>query len=201
MKTYLDLREKRNLILFILSYVINNIASGIMYDTYVNYMQEIARPIATSFWAFYGYATFLSAALLLLIPKIGYKKLLVLCSLSNGIAFFTVVYGQSYFLLNLATLIALTGVQLHFIILAPYVSAYTETLQDNGIKWYTRTYYSGYVGYFFSTYLGGVFVVRMFSKAANIPYKVAKEATCYIGQMGQDLYPYYLEGNRKVFIG
>ena len=29
-------RQKRNLILFIVSYVINNLASGILYDTYVN---------------------------------------------------------------------------------------------------------------------------------------------------------------------
>ena len=31
-----QLRQKRNLILFIISYVINNLASGILYDTYVN---------------------------------------------------------------------------------------------------------------------------------------------------------------------
>ena len=54
-------RQKRNLILFIVSYVINNLASGILYDTYVNYLQEVSLPTATSFWAFYGYATFLSA--------------------------------------------------------------------------------------------------------------------------------------------
>ena len=34
-----QLRQKRNLILFIISYVINNLASGILYDTYVNYLQ------------------------------------------------------------------------------------------------------------------------------------------------------------------
>ena len=58
-------RQKRNLILFIVSYVINNLASGILYDTYVNYLQEVSLPTATSFWAFYGYATFLSAFILL----------------------------------------------------------------------------------------------------------------------------------------
>lgn len=47
--------------MFIVSYVINNLASGILYDTYVNYLQEVSLPTATSFWAFYGYATFLSA--------------------------------------------------------------------------------------------------------------------------------------------
>lgn len=37
-----QLRQKRNLILFIISYVINNLASGILYDTYVNYLQEVS---------------------------------------------------------------------------------------------------------------------------------------------------------------
>ena len=75
-----QLRQKRNLILFIISYVINNLASGILYDTYVNYLQEVSLPTATSFWAFYGYATFLSALILLLVPKSGYKKLLLFCA-------------------------------------------------------------------------------------------------------------------------
>lgn len=45
-------RQKRNLILFIVSYVINNLASGILYDTYVNYLQEVSLPTATSFGRF-----------------------------------------------------------------------------------------------------------------------------------------------------
>ena len=60
--------------MFIISYALNNLVSGIIYDTYVNYMQEMARSVATSFWAFYGYATFISALMLLLIPKTGYKN-------------------------------------------------------------------------------------------------------------------------------
>lgn len=81
-------RDKRNIVYFIISYVINNLASGVLYDTFVNYLQEAQTSIATSFWAFYGYASFISAALLLLVPKIGYKKLLLFCSLSTACAFF-----------------------------------------------------------------------------------------------------------------
>ncbi|MDY5474642.1 MAG: hypothetical protein SPG00_06570 [Holdemanella porci] len=55
-------RDKRNIVYFIISYVINNLASGVLYDTFVNDLQEAQTYIATSFWAFYGYATFISAA-------------------------------------------------------------------------------------------------------------------------------------------
>ena len=51
-------RDKRNIVYFIISYVINNLASGVLYDTFVNYLQEAQTSIATFFWAFYGYATF-----------------------------------------------------------------------------------------------------------------------------------------------
>ncbi len=57
-------RDKRNIVYFIISYVINNLASGVLYDTFVNDLQEAQTSIATSFWAFYGYATFISTAFL-----------------------------------------------------------------------------------------------------------------------------------------
>ena len=132
-------RQKRNLILFIVSYVINNLASGILYDTYVNYLQEVSLPTATSFWAFYGYATFLSAFILLLAPKSGYKKLLLFCAAATSAAFFCVVYIKSEMVFYLSTLLALTGVQLHFIMLAPYVAAYADHAGGKSIDWYQRT--------------------------------------------------------------
>ena len=46
-------RDKRNIVYFIISYIINNLASGVLYDTFVNYLQEAQTSIATSFWAFY----------------------------------------------------------------------------------------------------------------------------------------------------
>lgn len=191
-------RYKCNMILFIISYVINNLASGVLYDTYVNYLQDVQLSIATSFWAFYGYATFVSAALLLLAPKIGYKKLLMFCSLGTAFAFFGAVFIDNTFVLYLATLLALTGVQLHFIMLSPYVACYTEGLKGKEINWYTRTYYMGYIGYFIATYLGGAFVVKAFSVVAHISYGAAQEATRYITDMSASMHAYYLQGNRIV---
>ena len=43
-------RKIWNITMFIISYALNNLVSGIIYDTYVNYMQEMARSVATSFW-------------------------------------------------------------------------------------------------------------------------------------------------------
>lgn len=200
MKVKSEWQDKRNLILFVISYIINNLASGVLYDTYINYLQEIAPSIATSFWAFYGYATFISAAILLLIPMLGYKTILALSTLATSAAFFGAVYSKSPYILYTATLLALTGIQLHFIILAPYIATYTDDLEDREIKWYTRAYYMGYVGYLLSTYFGGLIVVRIFSSLANLSYGRAKEATRFISQMSPDLYSAYLQGNELTLV-
>ena len=191
-------REKRNLYMFILSYIINNLVSGIMYDTYVNYLQEVSVSIATSFWAFYGYATFISAAVLLFVPKTGYKKLLVFCSLSCAAAMFGVVFFRNENIFYFTTLMSLVGVQLHYIMLSPFVAAYTGNLNDKSIDWYTRAYYMGYVGYFITTYLGGVFVVKMFALRAGETYEVAKQITAYIADAAPALKAAYVQGNEDV---
>ena len=193
-------RQKRNLILFIVSYVINNLASGILYDTYVNYLQEVSLSTATSFWAFYGYATFLSAFILLLAPKSGYKKLLLFCAAATSAAFFCVVYIKSEMVFYLSSLLALTGVQLHFIMLAPYVAAYADHAGGKSIDWYTRTYYMGYVGYFLTTFLGGAATVKLFSVHAGFSYAEAKAQTAYIAEVSKSVRTAYLDGNRDVLI-
>lgn len=200
MASALEHREKRNLILFIISYVLNNLVSGILYDTYVNYLQEVSLDIATSFWAFYGYATFISALLLLAVPKTGYKLPLIFCAVACTAALFSVVFLNAAGVLYVTTLLALTGVQLHYIILAPFVAAYTSHIGNKDIDWYTRTYYMGYVGYFLTTYLGGVFTVKMFSLHAGETYAAAKELTSYIADVSPALRTAYLQGNKDVLL-
>ena len=200
METQLGKTSKLNLIYFMISYFISNLASGVMYDTYVNYMHEVARPIATSFWSFYGYATFISAAFMLLIPKIGYKPLLILCNFSNIIAFVIVSFTTNTMILGFSTLISLTGLQLHLGILAPFISVNTDRLEDGGIKWFTRSYYIGYIGYFLATYLGGVAVVAVFSKLMNLHFGQAQELTRYMEKLSGDAYIQFLNSNRYVML-
>ena len=175
-------RKIWNITMFIISYALNNLVSGIIYDTYVNYMQEMARSVATSFWAFYGYATFISALMLLLIPKTGYKKLLVFCSASCAAALLSAVFMQTESVFFLTTLLALVGIQLHYIMLAPYVAVFTD--RSNNIDWYTRAYYLGYLGYFLTTYLGGVLTVKMFSLRAGVTYQAAKTLVAVLALVG-----------------
>lgn len=194
----ISLRYRRNIILFIISYTISNMVSGIIYDTYVNYLQEAAHGVATSFWAYYGYASFVSAILLIFIPKIGYKSILVFCSVACTGALVAVVFLDAPGLFHATTLLSMVGLQLHYALLTPFIASYTT--QENKIKWYSRTYYIGYIGYFLTTYLGGVLTVQLFALRAGETYAAAKKMTEYLEELTGFAKNAYLQGNRDVLL-
>lgn len=191
-------RSTWNICMFIISFIVSNLVSGIIYDTYINYLQEISLSVATSFWAFYGYATFISAFLLIFISKIGYKKLLICSSISCSIAMVSVIILDSSAIFSISTLLALVGIQLHYVILSPYIATYTNS--QNKIRWYTKAYYMGYVGYFLTTLLGGAITVKMFSLRAGETYAKAKILTKYISDMTPTIKSAYLQGNKDVLL-
>lgn len=191
-------RSTWNICMFIISFIVSNLVSGIIYDTYINYLQEISLSVATSFWAFYGYATFISAFLLIFISKIGYKKLLICSSISCSIAMVSVIILDSSAIFSISTLLALVGIQLHYVILSPYIATYTNS--QNKIRWYTKAYYMGYVGYFLTTLLGGAITVKMFSLRAGETYAEAKILTKYISDMTPTIKSAYLQGNKDVLL-
>lgn len=193
-------RSKRNLILFIISYTLSNLISGILYDSYVNYLQEVHSSIAMSFWAFYGYSTFIAAVLLLLVHFLGYKRLLMWCTVSSALAFYAIIFIKWKFIFTVATILALSGVQLHYVILAPFIATYTSSLQKENINWYSRAYYMGYIGYFITTFLGGFLTVKFFSMRAGIGFDAAKNLTKNISEMSASTYAMYMKGSEDVFI-
>lgn len=191
-------RFKYNLTLFIISYTLSNLVSGILYDVYVNFLQEVNLNIATSFWAFYGYSTFIAAIILLLVPKVGYKKLLVIYALGCSLAFFSILWFRQEWIYYVATISALTGVQLHYVIMAPYIATYTKRSECDDIDWYSKAYYMGYIGYFLSTFLGGPLVVKLFSLQSEISYGKAKLLTKFVSEMDLQIYEDYMQGNKEV---
>lgn len=193
-------RNKWNMSMFILSYIVSNLVSGIIYDTYINYLQEVSVSVATSFWAFYGYATFISAFILIFIPKIGYKKLLILSSVICSVSIISVVCLSSIDIFNITTLLVLVSIQLHCTMLSPYIATYTKDEEGNKIKWYTKTYYMGHLGYFLTTFLGGSIVVKFFSLRSGQTYENAKLLTEHIEEISPIIKDAYLQGNKDVLL-
>lgn len=189
-------RKIWNISMFIFSFTLSNFISGVIYDTYVNYLQEVNIQVATSFWSYYGYATFISAFLLLLIPKIGYKKTLFLCPISCTFALITILYFKNPLIYSISSLLSLVGLQLHYAILAPFIATYTTL--ENKTKWYSRTYYIGYSGWLITTYLGGIFTVKRFASRLGISLSQGKELTKYLDKLLPKEKAIYLLANKDI---
>ncbi|MBU5294282.1 MFS transporter [Anaerosalibacter bizertensis] len=187
-----------NIWMFIISFTLSNFVSGIIYDTYVNYLQEVARPVATSFWSYYGYATFISAIMVLLVNKIGYKRILLFCPLTSFGALIAILYLDIPILYQIMTVLALVGLQLHYAILGPYIAAYTTS--ENKTLWYSRTYWIGYIGWAFTTYLGGYLTVLRFANRINGNFSEAQNLTKYIDSLAPNLKSLYIKANGDVLL-
>lgn len=198
---FYELDKKRhiwNIWMFIISFTLSNIVSGVIYDTYINYLQEVARPVATSFWSYYGYATFISAIMVLLVNKIGYKWTLLFCPLTSFGALITILYGNMPALYQIMTALSLVGLQLHYAILAPYIAAHT-TLKNKTI-WYSRTYWIGYAGWTLMTYLGGYLTVSRFASRLGKNFAEAQKLTEYIADLTPNFRSLYIEANCDVLL-
>ena len=191
-------KNRWNLIMFIISYTINNIISGIVYDVYINYLQDTSESLAKSFWSYYGYSAFVGAFLLLFISKIGYKKIVIFCSLACSVTLIAAAYFKETYIFYISTLFILTGIQLHFSVLSPYIATYAEFKEK--IKWFSRAFYIGYVGFFLSTYLGGYFVVRLFAKYIGKNFHETKEITATVLEMDSITKGIYIDSMGKILM-
>lgn len=185
-----------NICMFIISFTLSNLISGIIYDTYVNYLQEVARPVATSFWSYYGYATFISAVMVLLVSKIGYKWTLLFCPATSFGALIAILYINKPILYQVMTVLSLVGLQLHYAILAPYIA--THTIPKNKTIWYSRTYWIGYAGWALTTYLGGLLTVSRFATRLGKGFNEAQRLTKYLDSLAPGLKSTYISANRDV---
>jgi predicted MFS family arabinose efflux permease len=187
-----------NIWMFIISFTLSNLISGVIYDTYVNYLQEVARPVATSFWSYYGYATFISAIMVLLVNKIGYKWTLFFCPVTSFVALISILFVDVPSLYKVTTVLALIGLQLHYAILAPYIA--THTIPKNKTLWYSRTYWIGYAGWALTTYLGGFLTVSRFASRIGQTFKEAQNLTKYLDVLTFGTKSLYIQANRDVLL-
>lgn len=187
-----------NIWMFIMSFTLSNLISGVIYDTYVNYLQEVARPVATSFWSYYGYATFISAIMVLLVSKIGYKWTLLFCPITSFGALIAILYLDIPVLYQVMTVLSLVGLQLHYAILGPYIAAYTTV--ENKTLWYSRTYWIGYTGWALTTYLGGYLTVSRFASRIDNSFSEAQSLTKYIETLTPNLKSLYIKANGDVLL-
>lgn len=193
-----DTEKSWNIYMIVISYFINNCISGIVYDVYINYLQETSIDVAKSFWSYYGYSMFLSAFLITIINKVGYKKTLFLSVGGCSLGLFGTFLASNSFFTKFSVLLLLNGIQLHYLILLPYISKYTRA--EEQVKWFSRVYYTGYIGFFLLTYLGGYMTIKIFTKKIGISFEQAKQLTNNVEKMSEFIRENYIKSMEELIL-
>lgn len=160
---------------YIISYAFMGLMSGVAFDILVTFLQQVNISTARSFSTYMGVSSFVCAAILILVPKVGYKKLIIAGPLVIIVALLAISYIDVKFIYPIATLAILVGVTLFDVILPPYLTAYTT--EDDRTKVFSRAMYINVVGMVIATWFGGTIAVSRFASRLGITKEQASSLT------------------------
>lgn len=166
-------RFDRNNLIFCISYFFMGLVSGVAFDVLVTFLGMASPETATSFSSFMGASTFVCSALLLLAPKLGYKKLILVGPIVAIVALLSLSFVKEQWIFPVATLAVLVGVTLFDVVLSPYLTAYTN--EKNRNKIFSRTMYINVIGMTLATFFGGQLTVWRFADRLGVSTSKASE--------------------------
>lgn len=191
-------RHQWNIWMFIISYALINLLRGIVFDSYINYLQEVAPLVAKSFSGYQGVATFISAFMILLANKIGFKWTILLCPVSALVSIVSILLFHNILIYRIMTILLLVSVQLFIAILPPYLTTYTSL--KNRTVWYSRAFWLGYFAWSLTTYLGGLTTVLRFSARSGTSFAEAKNLTRHLESLGKNFEAAYIAANKDILL-
>ncbi|MDO7205895.1 hypothetical protein Q5M85_19160 [Paraclostridium bifermentans] len=106
-------------------------------------------------------SNFVCAAILILAPKLGYKKLIITGPIMTIAALIAISFVDVSFIYPVATLAILVGVALFDVVLPPYLTAYTT--EKERTKVFSRALYINVIGMVLATWFGGTIAVSRFA--------------------------------------
>ncbi|WP_072724136.1 MFS transporter [Tepidibacter thalassicus] len=193
-------RIKWNSWMFIVSYAFMGILSGVAFDVLVTFLQEVSPSTATSFSTWMGLSTFIGAGMLLIAPKLGYKKTIFIAPIICIVSLFGISYSNVDLIFPIATLAFITGFGFYDVMLAPMLNAYTT--KENRHKTFSRALYINVSGMVIASWAGGPFIVYRFASKIGKTYEKAKELTATFETLkaSSSLYNAYIAAHRDVFL-
>ena len=184
--------------IFIISYAFMGLMSGVAFDVLVTFLQQVNISTASSFSSFMGMSNFVCAAILILAPKLGYKKLIITGPIMTIIALLAISFVDISFIYPVATLAILVGVTLFDVILPPYLTAYTT--ENERTKVFSRALYINVIGMALATWYGGTITVARFAHRLNISKSQASLLTENIKGMTSNQLHQFIYAQRDVLL-
>ncbi len=170
-------RAKRNSWMFIIAYIFMGVLGGVAMDTMVTFLDAstATKGIAASMSIIMGVGFYVGALILLIIPKIGYKKTLVISPIAFILGMLLITKFKSVPVVAISASIVMIGVCMFDAILSPFLTCFTT--EENREKVFSTTLWTNTAGMIVGTWSGGKLIAYRFAQRLGISYDQARELT------------------------
>ncbi|MGE5629957.1 MAG: MFS transporter [Caulobacteraceae bacterium] len=192
-------QQYQNCMAFIIIYTLTGIMVGLIYDILVTYLMAISPAAAKGMASYMGAAAFAASALVALVPKLGYKKIMLSVPVITAASLLLIAYSGDTWIITTAVFLLITGTTIFDVILAPFIAVYTTAAERT--SFFTKTSYANVAGIILGTLTGGPMIVWIFSKQIGIGYNAAKLLTSSIESLSLAQFSSYIASYRSVLLG
>lgn len=197
-KSLFKKRESFNSIMFIILYCFIGVLNGVLFDVLMTFLQLTSSEIANSFSSFLGIASFIGACLIFLVPRTGYKKLMLVGPIIAAASLLNIIFLNEQYLKGVSVLMLITGLTMFDVILGPFLSSYTN--ESNRTLYFTAAFYTNVVGCLLGTLTGGPLIVSFFAKKLNIAFEAGKLLTSKVASLSLVQRNVYIEAHKNVLV-
>ncbi|MBZ6006439.1 MFS transporter [Paraclostridium bifermentans] len=185
-----DKRWKYNCAIFIISYIFMGAVTGITNDSYISYLNLTVPDVVKALPMYTSIGTFIMAMMLLLVHKLGYKKIIVFAPVVLIGALLSCIYSSNGKVILVANILVNVGAGLFDFIYPLMFTSYTP--KEKRISMFSRVMYCNLISQSILTFLNGKIVVWKFSKYLGISYDKASALSENASKLTSTQMSYYI---------
>jgi len=192
-------RYAKNRLLFMIIAPLVGITYSMGLDTIATYLYSdpATLGVAEGFGTYSGIGTLVAAFLILLLGKLGYKKIIIIAVATSALIPFSAInFTSDPRLLALVIVSLMTGITIFTVVVDPFVVAYTDSETIN--KTFARILFLFQAAYVAGAAIGGPAIVYRFASRMGIPYGAAQELTRDVASLGTEQLAAYLAAHRDI---
>lgn len=185
-----DKRWKYNCAIFIVSYIFMGAVTGITNDSYISYLNLTVPDIVKGLPMYTSIGTFIMAITLLLVHKLGYKKIIIFAPVVLVGALLSCIYSSNAKVILVANILVNVGAGLFDFIYPLMFTSYTP--KEKRISMFSRVMYCNLISQSILTFLNGKIVVWKFSNYLGISYDKASILSENASKLTSEQMSYYI---------
>lgn len=189
-----DSRWKYNCAIFIVSYIFMGAVTGITNDSYISYLNLTVPNVVKALPMYTSIATFIMAMTLLLVHKLGYKKIILFAPIALIGALLSCIYSSNAKVILISNILVNIGAGMFDFIYPLMFTSYTP--KEKRISMFSRVMYCNLISQSLLTFLNGKVVVWKFSRYLGIDYNQASTLSENASKLNSTQMSYYINSYR-----